>query len=244
MVIAVTYLRVSGNAQLDGGGFDRQLDTCTALASSKAFTIARTFEEKAIPGWKDEDERPAFQAMVAYMLDSGTKILIVEGLDRLARSYRVQEQLILYLAAKGLELYAANTGENITQAVMGDPMKKALVQIQGVFAELDKSMIVAKLKKGRQRTKEKLGRCEGQKPFGHYPGEGLILASILTNREFGMTCQAIADTLNSRRLPTRKGGIWHSAVIAAIVRRESTTVLRSTCAVSPVSSANKDGYVS
>lgn len=217
---AVAYLRVSGKDQVDGGGFDRQNGSCSNLASAKQFTVARTFEEKAIPGWKDEDERPAFKEMIAYMLDSQTKIVIIESLDRLARSYRVQEQLILYLAAKDLTLYSANTGENITEAVMGDPMKKALVQIQGVFAELDKSMIVAKLRKGRQRVKALRGRCEGGKPFGHYEGEGLILASILAQGKAGFPCKDIAERLNSRRLPTRSGKPWSGPVIAKILRRE------------------------
>lgn len=221
---AVAYLRVSGQSQLEGTGFDRQLDNCQRLSKALGFPIARTFEEQAVSGTLDEMERPAFQAMVSYMLDTDTKIILIEGLDRLARAMRVQEQLLLYLAAKGLTLYAANTGENITEAVMGDPMKKALVQIQGVFAELDKSMIVAKLRKGRERTKTKNGRCEGQKPFGHYEGEGLTLAAIRTNREvLKMSCKDIAAALNSRRLPTRSGRPWSAPVVAKILRRERVT---------------------
>ena len=222
----VAYLRVSGAAQLEGTGFDRQEDNCSRLASAKDFTINRVFKEEAIPGWKDEDERPAFKEMVAFMLDTKTKILIIEGLDRLARSYRVQEQLILYLAAKGLTLYAANTGEDITEAVMGDPMKKALVQIQGVFAELDKSMIVAKLRKGREATKKKYGRCEGQKPFGHYESEYMIHLAIMHNRSLGMTYTQIADTLNSAGMPNRSGGAWSGPFIAKIIRRERAIPLQ------------------
>ena len=224
MTPAVAYLRVSGKSQLDGTGFERQLEVCAGLAESLGFTIDRTFEERAVSGTKDEAARPAFQEMIAHMLDSGIKVLLIEGLDRLAREYRIQEQLILYIASKGLQLYNARTGENITTAVLGDPMKKAMVQIQGIFAELDKSMIVARLRTGRKIIKKEVGRCEGRKPYGHYPGEGMTLAAIQANRALGMTCAQIADTLNSRHLPARSGGSWRGPVVAKILRRERMTL--------------------
>jgi len=53
------------------------------------------------------------------------------------------------MAAKGVDLLSARTEENVTQAIQADPMKKALVQIQGVFAELDKNLAVKRLRKAR-----------------------------------------------------------------------------------------------
>lgn len=224
---AVAYLRVSGQSQLEGTGFDRQVESCGKLAIAKGFSTVKLFFEEAVTGTKGEEERPAFQAMIAYMLDTETKIVLIESLDRLAREYRIQEQLLLYLAAKGLTLYTANTGENITEAIMGDPMKKALVQIQGVFAELDKSMIVAKLRKGRERTKAKNGRCEGQKPFGgdltRYPWERDTLTMMRQMREAKIECKTIAAILNVKGCKTRMGGQWSPAVVAKILRRESVS---------------------
>ena len=72
---------------------------------------------------------------------------------------------MIYLASKGITLIAANTGENVTEAITSDPMRKAMVQMQGVFAELDKSMLVKKLRKARDRKRQETGRCEGPKPF-------------------------------------------------------------------------------
>jgi DNA invertase Pin-like site-specific DNA recombinase len=78
--------------------------------------------------------------MVSEIMKDGVDTILVESLDRLAREYRIQEQLLIYLASKGINLISANTGENVTKAISEDPMKKALIQIQGVFAELDKSL--------------------------------------------------------------------------------------------------------
>ena len=43
-------------------------------------------------------------------------------------------------------------------------------QIFGAIAEYEKTMIVIKLRGARQRKKARTGRCEGRKPYGHYPG--------------------------------------------------------------------------
>jgi site-specific DNA recombinase len=229
---AVAYLRVSGASQIDGGGFERQGSACLAFVSQKDFTVDRTFREEAISGTSEVLDRPAFQEMIAYMLDKGIKIVVVEELGRLAREFRIQEQLLLYIASKGLTLYAANTGENITEAIMADPMRKALVQIQGIFAELDKSMIVAKLRKGRQRVKKLQGRCEGAKPFGYRnEEESFTLAALMANHRFGMNSEEIAHHMNARRVPTRTGTPWNPRVISKIIRRELLTANKpSTCA--------------
>lgn len=218
---AVAYLRVSGDSQVEAGGFDRQLEACQRLARDKGLTLVQSFKEEAVSGTKGEDERPAFQELVAYMVDHQIEVVLIEGLDRLARMMRVQEQLLLYLCSKNLTLYAANTGENITEAIASDPMKKALIQIQGVFAELDRSMIVAKLRKGRETRKAKHGRCEGQKPFGHYEVEAETLRHIHDLRSQGLHFHIIADRLNAERLPTRSGRPWSGQVIAKMMRRKS-----------------------
>ena len=72
----------------------------------------------------------------------------------MAREYRIQEQLLIYLVSKGIDLISANTGENVTQAIQDDPMKKAMVQIQGIFSELDKVLLVRKLRKAREKVRE------------------------------------------------------------------------------------------
>ena len=45
--------------------------------------------------------------MLTAILSNGVRTVIVERLDRLAREYGVQEQLLVYLAAKGVALCTA-----------------------------------------------------------------------------------------------------------------------------------------
>ena len=158
---AVGYLRVSSSNQKEGDGFERQEDVINRYAEKYGVEILRVFKDD-ISGTTDEESRPAFQDMVSDLLKNGVRTVIVEGLDRLAREYRIQETLLIYLASKGITLINARTEENITEAVMTDPMRKALVQIQGVFAELEKNLLVKKLRVARERIREKKGKCGGQ----------------------------------------------------------------------------------
>jgi len=220
---AVYYLRVSGASQLDGGGYDRQSEACARLARERGLEVVETFREAAISGTKSIDDRPAFQAMVAFALEQMERpVIIIEQMDRLAREYRVQEQLLLYLASKELTLYAANTGENITESIMADPMRKALVQIQGIFAELDRSMIVAKLRKGRDRKKAAGGKVEGVYGFGtdpRKPEEPPVLAEILSMHHRGSGAEHIALMLNASNVFTRSGKPWRASTVHKIIAR-------------------------
>jgi len=159
------YIRVSGKGQITGDGFDRQTKEIKDYAQAKGFEIAHIFKEKAVSGTLDETERPAFKEMVSAILENGVKTIIIEGMDRLARDLQIQTALITYLASKGITLISARTDQDITRAVMDDPMQKALVQIQGVFSELEKNLLVKKLKAARDHKKAKAGKCEGRKSY-------------------------------------------------------------------------------
>lgn len=222
---AFAYLRVSTVGQVQGHGFDRQLDTIQAYARETGIEIVQVFKEEGISGTTDETQRPAFQELMTAVLGNGIRTIIVESMDRLARELRIQEALLVYLASKGVSLISARTAENITQAVQADPLKKALVQVQGVFAELEKNQLVRRLKKGRDKTRQLTGRCEGRRPYGDTKEEQSVIRRIRAMRRKrrngmkGMTLQAIADRLNSEGVPTKDGLQWRPAQIHRILSR-------------------------
>ena len=223
---AVGYLRVSGRAQLGGDGFERQKDTIRQYAAAHDLRILEWFEERAVSGTKREGERPAFKEMLGSLMANSCRLIVVESLDRLARRYRIQEELILYLASKKISLIAANTGEDVTAAIQEDAMRRALVQMQGVFAEFERSMLIAKLRKARERKRRETGKCEGRPVYGTLPGETEVLAKIrrLNRKPRGgrrPSFQRIADALNAEGVPTRYSRKpWDRGTIRAIVRRQ------------------------
>jgi DNA invertase Pin-like site-specific DNA recombinase len=233
-LVVVAYLRVSGRGQVDGYGFDRQQETINAWARHAGATVERTYREEGVSGTKDETHRPAFSEMVEDLLSNGCRTIVVESLDRFARDLGVQMQLLAYLLSKGLRLISASTGDDVTAAMEDDPMRKAMVQMQGVFSELDKNLTVRKLKKARATKKAETGRCEGQKPFGHYPGEADTVEMIRSlyrkpHGERRRSLREVCDILNGitsvpgesqpRRFSTRTGKAWSKQVLHQIIKR-------------------------
>ena len=218
------YCRVSGRGQIDGNGFDRQMEKIRHFCDEGGFPIIKEYKEQ-VSGTADENDRPEFSSMISGILSNGCDTVVVESLDRLAREYRIQEQMLIYLASKGINLVAANTGENITAAIHADPMKKALIQIQGVFAELDKSLLVKKLRKARDKVRKENGRCEGPRPYGSTPEEAEVLKRVryMRRRSRGQkkprTFQSIADQLNSEGVKTRQGKEWNAALVRNILKK-------------------------
>lgn len=217
------YLRVSGRGQIDGNGFDRQLETIQAFCDQHGHKLERIFQEQ-VSGTTGEEGRQEFALMVSAILRNGVDTIIVESLDRLAREYRIQEQLLIYLASKGITLIAANTGENITDAVTSDPMRKAMVQIQGVFAELDKSLLVRKLRKAREQVRDQTGKCEGRKGYKDTEDGMVILREIrrLRRRRKGMkrlTFDEVAAQLNAQGHTAANGQPFTGNTVRGILHR-------------------------
>jgi DNA invertase Pin-like site-specific DNA recombinase len=211
MAKAYGYLRVSGQGQIDGDGFRRQEEEIRSFCKSSGIELAWVYQEQGVSGTTDETERPAFQEMISAILKNGVRTIIVEGLDRLAREYRIQETLLIYLASKGITLINARTGENVTEAIASDPMKKALVQIQGVFAELEKNLLVKKLRTARRAKAEANGKCEGRKSYREAAPELVAKIKALYRKPRKgerKTLQQIADQLNAEEAFTLDGKPW------------------------------------
>lgn len=223
-ISAYAYLRVSGQGQVSGNGFDRQLKEINRFCQNSDFKIVNVYKEQ-VSGTIAEENRPKMGAMIADIISNGCKTIIVEDLTRLAREYRVQENILVYLASKNINLIAANTGENITNAIESDPMRKALVQIQGIFGELDKSLLVRKLRNAREKIRHEKGRCEGSKPFGTLEGESEVLKIIRRLRRKPrnggrkrMTYQSIAEKLNRQGLKPRMADKWTASLVYNVLK--------------------------
>ncbi|MBW8042256.1 MAG: resolvase [Planctomycetes bacterium] len=217
---SVGYCRVSSIGQKKtGAGLDRQEKEIRAYAKQAGYKISKMYLE-SFTG--TEVDRPVFDAMITDLLDNGCRVIIVERLDRLARDLSIQLQLTALLAGKGITLISADTGQDCTNP--SDPMIKAMCQVAGAFAELDKNLLVRKLKRGRQAKKAKTGSCEGAKPYGKLPGEAETLARIkqLYRKPQGEPRRGpyqIAKILNAEKRPSRFGRGWTGVTIKDITSR-------------------------
>ena len=219
------YCRVSSIAQGKDNkdGFPRQEAAIKQYAKKNNFEVVQIFKE-SISGTKSENERPVFQDMLTEILRNGVKTILIERLDRLARENHINESLIIYIASKGITLLDVSTGENITDTYQQDPMKKALIQIQGVFAELEKSLLVKKLRLARERKKELTGKCEGRKSTLELKPEVIAEIRRLRRKPQGnmrkrMSYTAVAAALNEKGMLTANDKKFTGVNIQMLMRR-------------------------
>lgn len=210
---AFAYLRVSGKGQIDGDGFPRQLAAIRAYAKAHDIRIVRVFEEKGVPGKTDLENRPALSELVTALHSNGVRLVLVESLGRLARDLMIQESILHDLKRSGFDLISVQEPDLCSE----DPSRKLMRQVMGAFHEYEKTMIVLKLGGARQRAKARHGKCEGRKPFGHFPGEAAALERIQALRKEGLGFDRIAARLNEEGVPSRTGRPWHGFVVNRIL---------------------------
>jgi DNA invertase Pin-like site-specific DNA recombinase len=214
-ITAFSYLRVSGRGQVNGDGFPRQRGAIAAYAKAHDITIKQEFCEQGISGAKDLEDRPALSALMVALHANGTRLVLVEKLDRLARDLMVQESIIADLRRNGFEIVSVTEPDLCSD----DPSRTLMRQMMGAFAQYEKAMIVAKLRGARQRTKAKTGRCEGRKPYGATPAEREVVERMRQLHHAGSGYNAVCQQLNAEGITARDGGAWSTATVRRIVLR-------------------------
>jgi DNA invertase Pin-like site-specific DNA recombinase len=217
MTKAFAYLRVSGKGQIQGDGFPRQLAAIKAYAAQHDIKIMKVFREEGVNGATELENRPALMELLEALAANGTKLVLIEKLDRLARDLMVQETIIGDLRKRGFELVSVTEPDLLQR----DPTRVLMRQVFGAIAQYEKAMIVAKLRGARERVKAKQGRCEGRKPYGYFEGEVETLQRIQELRSEGMGFDRIAERLNAEGYKARTGGRWHGLVINRILSRSA-----------------------
>lgn len=210
---AFAYLRVSGKGQVDGDGFTRQLEAIKTYSKAHGIRIVKVFREEGVPGATELANRPAFVEMMTALHANGTKLVLIEKLDRLARDLMVQETIIGDMRKHGFGLISVAEPD----LLQDDPSRKLMRQIFGAIAEYEKTMIVIKLRGARLRTKAKQGYCEGAKPYGTFPGERDVIERMASLRTSGMAFEKIAAQLNAEGTRPRRGAKWYGKTIDNIL---------------------------
>jgi DNA invertase Pin-like site-specific DNA recombinase len=225
MTKAFGYCRVSGPSQVEGDGFPRQREAIETYARANGLRIVRWFNEKAVPGKTEWEDRPAWSEMVLEL--NGVCTIVIEKLDRLARDLMVQEHVITDLQARGVKLVSVCEPDLMAT----DPTRVLMRQIMGAIAQYDKSMLVAKLRASRDRKKKQTGRCEGALPYGS-PGtaaeEQEVLEKVRAMRGDGASWWACCDELNSMGYRTRprkgtpEGAEWYPGNLSRLFEQKDT----------------------
>jgi DNA invertase Pin-like site-specific DNA recombinase len=214
---AYGYLRVSGKAQVEGDGFVRQEQAIRQYAGAHGYTIESVFREEGVSGTKDMESRPALLELLETVKETGGTV-IIEKLDRLARDLMVSESILADFQRKGVTVVSVAEPDLCSS----EPTRILMRQMMSAFAQYEKSMIVAKLRGARQRTKAKTGRCEGVKPYGTLADEQAVLSRICALHAGGRTLMAISEALNAEGIMPRRGAKWYPSSVRNVILREGT----------------------
>lgn len=217
------YRRVSGDGQIAGDGPARQFEKIEAFCKTHGLEFVGTWDDLGVSGTCEWRNREGFAGMLENAANTGVEAIVVERLDRVARDLLVGEFILRELRARGLKLFATDQGLVDVVNADGDPTRTLIRQILSALSEWERSMIVSKLSIARARKKAETGRCEGQKPYGAYPGERETLQLIRDGRRRGLSFGDIEEILHYAHKLTRGGKPWTAKRIARILENKVDT---------------------
>jgi DNA invertase Pin-like site-specific DNA recombinase len=223
----IAYRRVSTNGQVDKYGLPTQLTDMRGFAKRNHHRIIRVETDEGLSGELSEDDRPALFACLRAIRDGEAQGLLLPSLNRLARLLTVQEAVLAQVWKLGGRVFTADTGEILADDP-DDPMRTAIRQMMGVFAQLDRALLVKKLRNGRAEKAKQGGYAYGSPAFGQMakdhelaenPDEQLVIDRMRELRSTGLSYAKIADELNERHMLPKRGGRWHAQTVSRAVNR-------------------------
>lgn len=135
-VKAVAYARVS---TLLGQDPEHQLSAIRKFANAREFAVVKEYIDQGISGTKER--RPSLDKMVRDAQSGKFKVIIIVGIDRLARDTRHLLNLINELNHYGVAVISLRENIDFTT-----PMGQAALAIFGAMASLERSLISERIK--------------------------------------------------------------------------------------------------
>ena len=140
----VLYVRVSTSEQTT----ENQIRELTQWAERAGHDVVKVYGDAGISGAKGRDKRPGLDAMLKAAARREFDILAVWSSDRLGRSMVDLLHILQDIRSAERELYIHTQALDTTTA-----SGRALFQMLGVFAELEREMAVARVNAGMARAK-------------------------------------------------------------------------------------------
>jgi len=172
------YMRVSTVDQHP----ETQLHDLRGLAAQRGFEIVNEYTDK-ISGAKGK--RPGLDQLLADARRGKFDVVMVWAFDRMARSVRHLLEVLDELTHLQIEFVSFR--ENIDT---GGPLGRALVVIIGAIAELERNLIIERVRAGMRRAKLE-GRRIGRAPLN------VDRDALLRDRQNGMS---LADVAKAHRI--------------------------------------------
>jgi DNA invertase Pin-like site-specific DNA recombinase len=233
----IGYARTSKHRE-DGVSIAQQEHAIRTWAASRGHDIIDVVYDDGASG--AVMERPALTEAL-YAVDGGDTAegIVVLRMDRLARELNVQEAVLAKVWEHGGHVFTTDDGE-VLRDDPDDPMRTAMRQMAGVFAQLERAMIAARLRGGRRQAARQ-GRYVGgtvRRPFGQrlverpdgkheyvdVPEEHEVIAFMVERYVQGESVRDVAAYLERRGTKTVSGGAWQPSSVASVLNRAGVTM--------------------
>lgn len=226
----VAYVRVSTVGQVvDGHGLEVQEQAIRAWCREHGHRLVGVHRDEGVSGSHDVGGRDGLADALATLEARQAAGIAVYALDRLARRLTVQEAVLARVWDHGGTVFSILDGGEVAEDDPDDPMRAAMRQMRGVFAELDRAMVMKRLRDGRAVKRGQGGYAgDGAPPFGWrsdagelvpVPDEQATLARMAELRAEGASLQQIADALSGEGRPSRRSTRWHPTTVARALAR-------------------------
>jgi len=177
---AALYLRVSTVDQHP----ETQLHDLRLMAQQRGYEITREYVDR-ISGTRAK--RPGLDELLHDACRGRFDVVLVWAFDRMARSVRHFLEVLDELNRSKIEFISFR--ENVDT---GGPLGRALIVIIGAIAELERNLIIERVRAGMRRAKLE-GRHIGRRPLD------IDAAAVLRHRAHGQSLSQLAKTFNTSR---------------------------------------------
>jgi DNA invertase Pin-like site-specific DNA recombinase len=178
---AAIYVRVSTPDQR----VESQLYDLRELAAQRGFEVVHEYEDRGVCGKKAR--RPGLDALMADARRKKFAVVLVAAFDRIARSTRNFLQIVDELDSLGIEFVSRREG-----VATGDAMGRLFVTIISAIAELERSLVVERVKSGMRRARME-GRQIGRSRLD------VNREQVVLDRRSGMSLTQVAKRHNISR---------------------------------------------
>ena len=211
---AIAYYRTSSatNVGDDKDSLARQQVAVKAYAKRAGYEIVESYYDAAVSGADALDARPGFADALKRIASNGVRTIIVETASRFARDLIVAETGFRRLRDAGIALIAADAPNSFLDDT---PTSAFIRQVLAAVQELDRAMIVSKLKGARQRKRATGVKVEGRKSYAQAVPAVVERARALKTE--GLTLRQVADRLASEGHQTRAGKPYQFTAVGRMI---------------------------
>lgn len=224
----IGYVRVSSKNKNDHEpSAKEQIKEIRAWAKKHGHAILAIGSDEGISG--TIEEREALTQALAILHRGKADGIVFAHIDRLSRQLTVQEAILAQCWDAGGRAFATDTGEILADDP-ADPMRKAMRQMMGVFAELERGMIRARMDRGKRAARADGRYVGGFVPLGQRVEAGKLvddqdsqqaIERMRELRDSGQSLRQIVAILSAEGHQTARGGQWQPSTVSRVLARLS-----------------------